>query len=369
MQGGGAERVAALLCNHWARQGHEVTLMPTFSGRGECLYTLEEDVCLTYLADKVGTTRQTPLNRIKRLASLRRFVRESSPDVIVSFLPHVNVATLLATAGLNIPIVVSERTYPPAKSVGKVLEFVRKFAYPHASAVVMQTEQGREWLAHECPSANGKVIANPVVFPLPVSEPFIRPEEVVGRERQVLLGVGRLEEEKGFTKLIEAFAKLADSFPNWDLVILGEGKNRECLETQRSSLGLEHRVHLPGRAGNMADWYQYASLYVMNSRFEGFPNSLAEAMAYGLPVVSSDCDTGPRDIIRQGHDGLLVDPEAGVRGLVEALSSLMLNPDLRDKMANAAVDVRERFAISHITRQWDAILHTKLDKAMKAEPR
>ncbi len=233
----------------------------------------------------------------------------------------------------------------------------------------MQTEQGREWLAQECPSANGKVIANPVVFPLPVSEPSIRPEEVVGKERQVLLAVGRLEEEKGFTKLIEAFAKLAESFPSWDLVILGEGKNRESLEAQRSSLDLEHRIHLPGRAGNMADWYQSASLFVMSSRFEGFPNSLAEAMAYGLPVVSSDCDTGPRDIIRQGRDGLLVDPETGVRGLAEALSSLMLNPDLRSKMANAAVDVRERFAISHITQQWDAVLHTRLDKAMEAEPR
>jgi glycosyltransferase involved in cell wall biosynthesis len=356
MQGGGAERVAALLCNHWVEQGHQVTLIPTFSGRGECSYPLDKRVRLDYLADRVMTTRQSFWNKIRRLLVLRRIIREDNPDVVVSFLWHVNLAAILAGIGSNVPVVVSERTYPPMMPLGSIRERLRRWAYPLASTVVMQTDQGREWLASTIPRAHGAVIPNPVVYPLPSGSPRVSVNEVVPVEREVLLAVGRLGEEKRFDRVIDAFAKLVKSHRNWDLVILGEGPERAALEAQRDNLGLHVRVHLPGQVGNLTDWYQHASLYVMSSRFEGFPNTLVEAMAHGLPVVSVNCETGPGDIIRQDIDGLLVSPDDGVTGLVKTIDRLISDPERLKRIATAAADVRERFSMERIAMEWDRVL-------------
>jgi len=356
MQGGGAERVAALLSNHWVEQGHQVTLMPTFSGRGECLYPLDERVRLDYLADRAGSRRRSPLNKLRRMTALRRAIRELAPDVIVSFLPHVNVAAVIAARGLGVPVVVSERIYPPAMPLGVVLEGLRKWTYRSASMVVVQTEQAQDWLSLCCPGSNGRVIANPVVYPLPNGEPAIEPGSEISFDRRVAVAVGRLHQQKGFDRLLTAFKPLAEQFPTWDLVILGEGPEREPLERLLEELGLVGRVHLPGRVGNLGDWYARAELFVMSSRFEGFPNTLAEAMAHGLPAVSFDCEAGPRDIIRDGVDGQLVAPEAGTPGLTRAMDALMRDDDRRRRMAEEATNVRERFSMARIGAEWDAVL-------------
>jgi glycosyltransferase involved in cell wall biosynthesis len=148
-------------------------------------------------------------------------------------------------------------------------------------------------------------------------------------------------------------------FSGWDLVILGEGKEREVLKTQVEKLGLSARVYFPGRVGNLAAWYDRAELYVMSSRFEGFPNTLMEAMAHGLPAVSFDCDTGPRDIIREGIDGSLVSPMDGEAGLARAMEAIMEDEVRRQRMGRAAVAVRERFSPEHVMAAWDNVLNIK----------
>lgn len=359
MQGGGAERVAALLCNHWAAEGHEVTLMPTFSGRGVCLYPLDERVRLDYLAERVGSRRRTVLNKVRRFTVLRKAIRELQPDVILSFLPHVNVAAVLAAWGLRVPVVVSERTYPPALPLGRPLEALRRWVYPKATSVVVQTERGRSWLEKCCPQAQGRVIPNPVVFPLPAGEPRLETPRIIPLSVSMILAVGRLGEEKGFDRLIEAFGGLAADYPDWHLVILGEGEERQRLEAQRQALGLSDRVHLPGRAGNPRDWYERADCYVMSSRFEGFPNTLVEAMAHGLPAVSFDCETGPAEIIREGVDGYLVPPEEGAAGLSRAMAAVMGDEARRKEMGIAVTAVRERFSPERVMAAWDEVLELR----------
>src|SRR5690606_28867861 len=137
------------------------------------------------------------------------------------------------------------------------------------------------------------------------------------------LAVGRLHPVKGFDLLIQAFALIAPYFPDWDLVILGEGDERPRLQQQIQEADLSQRVQLMGRVGNMAEWYQYADMYVLSSRTEGLSNTLLEAMAAGLPVVAVDCDTGPREIIRDNIDGILVNPPDEPEALAAHLSDLM----------------------------------------------
>ncbi|MOA12786.1 4-alpha-N-acetylgalactosaminyltransferase [compost metagenome] len=203
------------------------------------------------------------------------------------------------------------------------------------------------------PGSRLAVIPNPVHWPLPRAEPLLAPATADGRKR--LLAVGRLHADKGFDLLIQAFAALAPSHPDWDLVILGEGHERGALQAQVDQAGLASRILMPGRAGNVGDWYDSADLYVLTSRFEGLSNTLLESMASGLAAVSFDCDTGPREIVRDGIDGVLVRPNGDVPALCKALSDVMENDARRQRMAQAATDVRDRFSAARVLQQWQEL--------------
>lgn len=364
MHVGGAERVVALLSNFWAGKGHQVTVMPTFSGRGQCLHHLDERVHMDFLADRVFTHKPYILNKLLRLIALRSAIFEIKPDVILSFLSDVNIAAILAAYGTKVPVIVSERIYPPAMPLSSLLERFRAWTYPHAHAVVVQSQLSMAWLKRCCPKAFGYVIANPVEYPLPRTDPEINCDDFLGKNRKLVLAVGRLAEQKGFDLLLSAFKQLANRYFDWDLVILGEGPERKELEHQRKQLGLSNRAFMLGRVGNLSDWYSRADFFVLSSRFEGFPNALAEAMAHGLPAVSYDCRTGPRDIIRNRVDGYLLSPESGVIGLAETMKILIENESLRRQMGYAAQTIRQRFSIERIGSKWESVLglHNRINE-------
>lgn len=355
MHGGGAERVASLLCNFWSRKGHDVVLVPTYSGRGFCAYPIDEGVKLEFLSDRVKSARNSVLNKVRRLIELRKLVKEEKPEVVVSFLTHVNIATIISTFGLDVRVIVSERSFPPKCPVSPYLRWARKFIYPYADYVVMQTEDGLKWLCGESPASNGRVIPNPVTFPLPEGLPYVMVDDFVQSGREIILCVGRLGEEKRFDRVINAFSSIVSCYPKWDLVIVGEGRLRADLENLIASLGLHGRVVLPGRVGNLLDWYGRASMFVMSSSFEGFPNALVEAMAYELPVVSVDCSTGPSEIIENEYDGILIPESDDCVGLSSALAKLIDDYDLRIRMGRRAKKVREKFSMEFVSKKWESL--------------
>ena len=352
MQGGGAEHVASLLSTYWVKNGYRVTLMPTFSGRGVCLYPLDKRVTLDFLADRAGNTDQNLFNRLRRFWMLRKAIQDIKPDVIISFLTHVNVAAILSALGTGIPVIVSERIYPPGYILDFVLSTLRKLTYPAASCVVMQTDQGLMWLKAKVSQDNGAVIANPVSYPMIRAEPMCHIKDVVSENQKLCIAVGRFVEQKGFLDIISAFSQLSKRYPEWDLVILGDGPQRDELELQITKLGCDGRIHLPGRVGNLSDWYGAAELFIMNSRFEGFPNSLLEAMAHGLPVIATDCDTGPREMISHGVNGLLLPASAVSLELKLAMESVIKDPDFAISLGVAAKMVRSQFSLAKIGDQW-----------------
>jgi GalNAc-alpha-(1->4)-GalNAc-alpha-(1->3)-diNAcBac-PP-undecaprenol alpha-1,4-N-acetyl-D-galactosaminyltransferase len=355
MHGGGAERVAANLLNAWCDRGYETTLVVTFSGRGNCVYPIKKCINLIYLTDEAKKSFFRPLQQLWRLVALRKIIRNKKPDIVLSFLTNVNVATLIATRFLKIPVIVAEHTYPPMLPVGWLLDWLRKCTYIYANQVVMLTSEGKTWLEDEIRGARGSVIPNPVIYPLPLSEPMLYPVQYISKTRKLLLAVGRLDEGKQFDILLDAFSTISLCHSDWDLVILGDGSDRAKLKQLTTSLRLEGRVFLLGQIGNISNWYARADLYVMSSRFEGFPNTLAEAMAHGCAAVSYDCDTGPRDIIRNEIDGLLVRPVSDVQALAQALDRLMGDENERKRMSVKAIEVRKRYSQESVLKAWDGL--------------
>jgi glycosyltransferase involved in cell wall biosynthesis len=294
-------------------------------------------------------------NNILRIRSLRQVLQQTRPDVAIGMMSTASV--LLAIARLcnsDCAIIASERSYPPMVPLGRMWQNLRRWTYPLTDRVVMLTSEGQDWLKKEIPSAHGVMIPNPISYPLATFEPRLPTHSVIRSDRKLLLAVGRLSDEKRFDLLLTIFSTLAPTNTDWDLVILGEGTLRSRLEALVQSLGLNGRAFLPGRVGNVADWYMRADLYVMTSRFEGFPNTLSEAMAHGCAVMSFDCDTGPRELIRHQDNGLLVAAN-DADGFKEMLKMMMANEALRLQYASRAIDVRERYSLVRVVSMWERL--------------
>lgn len=311
---------------------------------------------MAFLADLVGGKT----GRLRRLWALHRYIRKTRPDVVVSFLPDVNVAALLAARGTGVPVIVSERTYPPLLSppVARLIVALRKLTYRLATSVVVQSDDTATWIRANCPGSRPVVIANPVILPLPETDPRLRPADIVRPGRKIVLAVGRLVDTKRFDVLVSAFARIAPHHPDWDLVILGDGPEREALAALAAAS--QGRVWLPGFAGNAGDWYARADIYVMTSSYEGFPNTLVEAMAHGVPSIAFDIKTGPREIMENGRAGVLLSDNDHVARLAGTLDSLMYDDARRADLSRRALAVRERYSLDRVLSDWDAVFEHAL---------
>ncbi|MDX9768269.1 MAG: glycosyltransferase family 4 protein [Ectothiorhodospiraceae bacterium] len=356
---GGAERVTVNLANAWAARGWEVAIV-TLTGSDTDFYVLDERIERVALdqVESAGNPVAGLVANLRRLASLRKLLRRLAPDAVIGMATTGAVLCIVASVGAIWPVVAVEQVHPPMLPLSRIWERLRCWTYPRATHLIALTGEGRAWMQKAFPGCRVDVIFNPVALPLPSVPPLLPTSAVMAADRRLLLAVGRLEAQKGFDLLLTAFTALSSRHPQWDLVILGEGPQRETLELQQETLGLRGRAFLPGRAGNVADWYARADLYVMSSRFEGFPNTLVEAMAHGCPAVSYDCETGPRDIVRDGIDGLLVQPIGDVNALAEALSRLMADDALRARMASRVGEAAERFSMQRNLTLWDELLRS-----------
>lgn len=348
----------SLMANYWSAKGKKITLI-TIDSETTDFYALSPEikrVALGLMAAS-GHPREAVRNNLRRLRRLRQEIRVSRPDAVISFMDRVNVLTLLASYGLDVPVVVSERTDATQHRIGRLWAGLRRLLYPRAHAVVVQSDNMRRWAEAFVRKEKVYVLPNPIASPVftsreaPLLEPYPR-----------MVAMGRLGPEKGFDLLIRAFARCAAEHREWVLVILGEGDERERLSGLAGDLGITDRVLLPGRVQEPAAILRFADLFVLSSRYEGFPNVLLEAMACGLPVVGFDCPSGPREIIRDGVDGVLVPPE-DVAALAMAMDRLMSDEAERKRMASRAVEVTERFGMEKVMGIWEAVLSQALKRA------
>jgi GalNAc-alpha-(1->4)-GalNAc-alpha-(1->3)-diNAcBac-PP-undecaprenol alpha-1,4-N-acetyl-D-galactosaminyltransferase len=351
LQRGGAERVMCNLANAWAEQGREVTLL-TLNKEGPPAFRLHPSV-KRYpldLPSEPANFLVTGFRHFARIRALRRAFRELQPDVIISFIVYANILTLLAAGPLKLPVIVSERADPRLYKIGFLWGVLRRLTYQWADMLVCQTQSSLEWFQkrYKVPAC---AIPNPVALPAG-AEPL--PQGRPTRSGNILIAVGRLSYEKGFDLLLNAFARVADRHPAWTLKILGDGPCSPDLVTQCRQLNLTDRVDFPGAISDPFPCLRSADLFVLPSRFEGFPNALCEAMAAGLPPISFDCPSGPAEIIRDGIDGILVPPQ-DVDALASALDSLMGDSARRKQLAIRAPEVLSRFSPSNILLLWEEV--------------
>lgn len=349
---GGTERVVNVLANRWAaRPGWSVTVLTLEPPGAPSYYAYDPRVTVRRLGLPPARSRPlaAALRSARRIAALRAAIRAATPDLVVSFLARTNVLTLLATRGTGLPVVVSERNNPELQAFGPVWDRLRAALYPRAYSLVAMTRGALEFFPERM-RPRGRVIPNPVDLPEGWRE---------RRGGNVLAAVGRLVPQKGFDLLLEAFAAIAPAFPGWTLVIWGEGEERAALERQRDGLGLRDRVRLPGVTERPGTWVEDADVFVLSSRYEGWGIVLLEAMAAGLPSVAFDCEWGPREMVEDGVDGLLV-PPGDAAALARALAVVLGDAGLRERLGAAARASARRFTPERVVSCWDELVREAL---------
>ncbi|MBX7483387.1 glycosyltransferase family 4 protein [Qipengyuania qiaonensis] len=342
---GGAERVISQIADHWQARGVTVGIASFDSPADPEFHQFGAEIARYRLRRADGGSFSGRLSKLHNLRDLRQLLRRERPDVVIPFLTKNNLLALIATAGLSIPVVCCERNNPERQKKHPAWNAMLGLAYRRARLIICQTEAVKRCFSEDIHDRL-RVIPNPV---------SAWPQRRKDSEHLRMVAVGRLTEQKGFDILLDAFAALGTRAANWRLEIFGEGPLRGALEAQIARLDIADKVQLAGNSAAPGAWVENADLFILSSRYEGFPNVLGEAMAAGLPVIASNCEFGPAEMIEHGRSGLLVPPE-DVDALSRTMQVCIEDAELRELLGTTAKSAIGKFAPASVMRRWDAVL-------------
>lgn len=332
LSGGGAERVVSIWSSELAKVGVDIHILVFY--RVESEYPINGNVKIHVIKDiQECYDRLSILEKIKLLRTKLKYL---TPDLIIPFISHVGLMTSIARVGLNIKMVETIRIDPKYSPKNKAMRIFRNISVLLSSGCIVQNEEQKsyfpKWLHRKI-----SVLANPV------SNEFIQLERHKERtEIHSIVAVGRLEQQKNFVMLIKAFSNIDN--PNLILEIYGEGSLKEELQSLINDLGLTNRIKLCGRSNSIRKVFANADLFILSSNAEGMPNSLMEAMAAGLPCISTDCPTGPSDLIDNGINGILI-PVGDDSALVSSIDYMVSNPEIAFTMGQKAKEkIKKNYA-------------------------
>ena len=359
---GGAERVISIMANHWAEKGWFVSIVTFDDGERPPYYPLHPRINHMMLNQK--SKNENIWLRIRDFLSInvetRKRLVEEKPDIIIAFTSSTGLKVLRALLGRKIPVIVSERNMYTKSTRSMTHKCYRNLLYLKAKTIVCQT-QTKKATFPPLLQRKSVIIPNPV----PGKSSQVVQPEVTLPAGKIVFAVGHLSHEKIYQKgldlLIPVFGKVSEKNADWHLVILNDGPEKDMLVRIIERCNLQGRVHFPGPVKDIYSVFSHGEMFVLSSRYEGFPNALCEAMACGLPAVSFDCPSGPGDIVRHGIDGLLVPPE-DQEGLSKALDYLMSDENLRRNMGEKAREITIRFNEKAVMNKWEELIAAALLK-------
>lgn len=336
---GGAERVASMVANFYARQGHEVLYLAVLCPDKE--YPLDSRITYRYI-----DVRKTPKSIwfLRRSLEIDRQLREFGAEIAVSFLEKDAIVPNLRK---TLPLIYSLRNDPAQSVKHPVIKAITFFSYRRAKRIVFQTQGAMDFFPEEI-RARGTIIPNPLTRKLPYWDPH-------NHEKRIITAC-RLTEQKNLPMLIRAFAIFYGNHPDYRLEIYGKGEQLESLQALCRELGIAQAVTFPGHSTDIHRIMATSAAFVLTSNFEGLSNAMLEALAIGIPTICTDCPPGgAREYITDGANGFLV-PVGDVAALAEKMERLVSDPALCQKMFWQATQVRQRLKSDRVLAQWEQAL-------------
>ncbi len=348
MLNGGAERVIHNLICEWSDNCNVEVHLILINDRQPIFYSIPDSCHLQV----IYSSRQNPYTeKLDRFGQLRRIIRKIQPDVVLSMPEEIGIYVLAVLIGTGIPVVVSERNNPWLMPNKKVTRMLRRLLYPRAKGLIFQTEQAASFFSD-------KLRKKGIVLPNPLNTNSL-PARFEGDREKVIVGAGRLDIQKNFPLLMDAFVLFYQTHPDYTLVIYGEGPWRAELEAYANQKGLpDGTISLPGRNSRLLEDIRTKAMFVLSSDFEGMPNVVIEAMAMGVPVVSTDCPSGgSAELIEQGVSGLLV-PVGDAQAMADAMCRVADDPELAATLGHNSPAIRERLDCRVVAAKWMEYLET-----------
>lgn len=349
---GGTERVGSIIANELSRKGYDVFLL-SFWNQGNPYYPLDEKIKVNYLLEpKEGKLYRTGIYPILKL---HRFILKNDIDILIDIDTVLSRHSAYAIQGTKCKLISWEHfNYWTMLRLKEKRRFrAKKLIKKYADGMVVLTDEDRikHQQEYQLPDGFVTTIHNPCLSNAEVKYDF---------ENHIFLSVGRLASQKGYDLLLRAWKIVQNKLPEWKLIIVGEGQQREELQDLCNELSLV-RAELVGHSDNVGEYYKNASCYVMSSRYEGFPMVILEAQSYGLPVISFDCKTGPKDLITQEKNGYLVEEE-NIHQLAEYMIKFANEPKQALEMSRSAVEYVKQYTIEPIIEQWIDLINRVIEK-------
>lgn len=344
---GGAERVFVNLADYFQDKGYRVTMVTQYQFSAEEEYVLPAGVkrILSDLTEEELTNSRI-VNFCRRVRKLRRIWKREKPNLVLSCIGKNNFMTVVTTMLTQTRAVVSVVGEAKEEYPGRLMRTLANLLFPFADGVILQTERSRCFF-------NKRVQRRAVILPNSLNPDFIRPRYEGERERRIV-SVGRLDANKNHEMMLRAFAALSARYPDYTLTIYGEGELRGYLTELAQRLGIAQKVFLPGVIPDVAGQLEKAALFLLTSYSEGVSNALIEALATGLPVISTDVPSGGTvELIEDGVNGLII-PAGDEKALVAAMDRLLGDPAFADRLGKEAAGIQERLAPARVNGLWQA---------------
>ncbi len=351
---GGAERVMATIANEFAKRGNEV-LIVTLKDSSSA-YRLDSRVKIVGTKGNIQSkyklirVLKLILSGIKGFFYYLHYLKTYKPDVVLSFLTYSNLLAVITRLLFvrNVPVVISERADPLKR--GNTIKKICEFIYPKADCLVCQSKRVGNYFRKLDGKANIKIIPNPVNLECVA-------QTVPEKRRNAIIAVGRLNTQKNFILLMEGFQEIKSGYSDYIVEIYGQGPEYNNLNKKIHDLHIENNIFLMGIKNNVMQSVNDAKLFVMTSDYEGFPNALVEAMASGLPVISTDFPTGvAKELIKDGVNGYVV-PRNDKKELAKAMVKILSSPELQESMSKENRKIIKHLDTDKIIDKWRAVLN------------